>query len=159
MLIAANRTFRRSVTGRQPLYEDGGRGKWANPFFSCWIVGWLHPAAGDERVQVERPQPRSGEDADLDARGTGGTMGTPMNRNADRCAGGWPGWVCGSRAHLSIAASKEDQVGWEGLRSGGASHWGALGGARGYAAPAGAKGLLVVSMCQIASASRRARST
>ena len=33
-----------------------------------------HVAVGDERVQVERPQPRSGEDDDLDARGTGGTM-------------------------------------------------------------------------------------
>src|SRR5689334_25412151 len=32
-------------------------------------------------------------------------------------------------------------------------------GARDYAAPAGAKGRLVDSMCQIASASRRARST
>jgi hypothetical protein len=46
-----------------------------NPFFFCWLVGGLHPAAGDERVQVERPQPRSGEDDDLDARGTGCTMG------------------------------------------------------------------------------------
>ena len=52
-----------------------------------------------------------------------------------------------------------DQVGWEGLRSGGASQLRALYGARDSAAPAGAKGLLVVSMCQIASASRRARST
>jgi len=39
------------------------------------LVGGLHPAAGDERVQVERPQPRSGEDDDLDAGGTGGIMG------------------------------------------------------------------------------------
>jgi len=59
-----------------------------NPFFFCWLVGGLHPAAGDERVQVERPQPRSGEDDDLDARGTGGTMRTPMNRNGDRPARG-----------------------------------------------------------------------
>jgi hypothetical protein len=47
-----------------------------------FLGGWSanrHVAAGDERVQVERPQPRSGEDDDLDARGTGGTMGTPMN--------------------------------------------------------------------------------
>jgi hypothetical protein len=46
-----------------------------NPFFFCWLVGGLHPAAGDEWVRVERPQPRSGEDDDLDARGTGCTMG------------------------------------------------------------------------------------
>ena len=52
----------------EPLYEDGGRGKWAVRSFSGWLVGGLHPAAGDERVQVERPQPRSGEDDDLDAR-------------------------------------------------------------------------------------------
>jgi hypothetical protein len=31
------------------------------------LVGALCAAAGDERVQVERPQPRSGEDDDLDA--------------------------------------------------------------------------------------------
>ena len=41
----------------------------------------MHAAAGDERVQVERPQPRSGEDDDLDARGTGGTMGTLLARS------------------------------------------------------------------------------
>jgi len=52
-----------------------------SPFFFGWLVGGLHPAGGDERVQVERPQPRSGEDDDLDARGTGGIMATPMNRN------------------------------------------------------------------------------
>ena len=59
-----------------------------SPFFFGWLVGGLHPAGGDERVQVERPQPRSGEDDDLDARGAGGIMGTPMNRNGDRCARG-----------------------------------------------------------------------
>jgi len=32
-----------------------------------WLVVGGHVAAGDERVQVERPQPRSGEDDDLDA--------------------------------------------------------------------------------------------
>jgi hypothetical protein len=52
----------------------------------------------------------------------------------------------------------EDQVGWEGLRSGGAIQWRAVYAARGFAAPAGAKGWEVVSMYQIASASRRARS-
>ena len=52
----------------------------------------------------------------------------------------------------------EDQVGWEGLRSGSAIQCGAVYAARGFAAPAGAKGWLVVSMCQIASASWRARS-
>jgi len=73
---------------------------------------------------------------------------------------GWrPGGRSGSRAHLSIAASRGDQVGWEGLRSGGASQLGALYEARDSAAPAGAKGWLVDSMCQIASASLRARST
>ena len=33
------------------------------------------------RVQVERPQPRSGEDDDLDARGIGGMLETPMDGN------------------------------------------------------------------------------
>ena len=70
---------RRSLTGS--LYEDGGRGKWAIRSSSAgWSAGCIL-AAGDERVQVERPQPRSGEDDDLDARGTGGTMGAPMNRS------------------------------------------------------------------------------
>ena len=36
-------------------------------FFLGWLVVGGHVAAGDERVQVERPQPRSGEDDDLDA--------------------------------------------------------------------------------------------
>jgi hypothetical protein len=31
------------------------------------LVGGVWSAVGDERVQVERPQPRSGEDDDLDA--------------------------------------------------------------------------------------------
>src|SRR5690348_7102978 len=122
-----------------------------------WSAGGS--AVGDERVQVERPQPRSGEDDDLDARGTGGTMRGPSNGNGGRHRRGWPGRVSGSRAHLSIAASRGDQVGWEGLRSGGASQSRALYEARGCAAPAGAKGRLVESMCQIASARRRARST
>src|SRR6478752_8910804 len=81
------------------LYEDGGRGQEANPFFV--LGGWsaaCTPLPVMSGVQVERPQPRSGEDDDLDARGTGGTMGTPMNRNGDRRARRWPGWVCGSRA-------------------------------------------------------------
>jgi hypothetical protein len=43
------------------------------------LVGEWHVAAGGERVQVERPQPRSGEDDDLDARRTGGTMEVPGN--------------------------------------------------------------------------------
>jgi hypothetical protein len=77
--------------------------------------------------------------------------GTPIRR-------GSAGWVR-SRAHLSIASWWEDQIGSEGLRSGGAIQCGAVYAARGFAAPAGAKGLLVVSMYQIASASRRARST
>ncbi len=33
---------------------------------TCAASKW-HIAAGDERVQVERPQPRSGDDDDLDA--------------------------------------------------------------------------------------------
>jgi SulP family sulfate permease len=44
---------------------------------------------------------------------------------AEKRGGPGPGWRSGgrsgSRAHLSIAASTGDQVGWEGLRSGGAS--------------------------------------
>ena len=52
-----------------------------NPlFFLGRLVGEWHVAAGDEWVQVERPQPRSGENDDLDARGTGGTIDPPGNR-------------------------------------------------------------------------------
>src|SRR4051812_49916211 len=55
---------------------------------------------------------------------------------------------------------REDQVGSEGLRSGGASQGRAVYAARAvFVAPAGAKGLLSVSMCQIASVSLRAMST
>ena len=48
-----------------------GAGQENNSFFVLrrWSAG-LCAAVGDERVQVERPQPRSGED-DLEARGTG----------------------------------------------------------------------------------------
>jgi hypothetical protein len=78
------------LLGRQQnaLYEDGGRTQVGSVLFPARLVGGAEPAAGDERVQVERPQPRSGEDDDLDARGTGGTMRTPMNRNGDRPARG-----------------------------------------------------------------------
>ena len=142
------------------LYEDGGRTS-GQIRSSSWPVGRRAvPAAGDERVQVERPQPRSGEDDDLDARGTGGTMGAPRNRKGDRRAAGVAG-PHGREPRSSLYRRLEgaDQVGWEGLRSGGASHSGALYEARDCAAPAGAKGWLVDSMCQIASARRRARST
>src|SRR3954467_11925003 len=67
------------------------------------------------------------------------------------------GWGAGL---ISLSPPRrEDQVGWEGLRSGGAIQWRAVYAARGFAGPAGAKGWEVVSMYQIASASRRARST
>ena len=49
------------------LYEDGGRGKGKSAVLLGRLVGGWHVAAGEERVQVERPQPRSGEDDDLDA--------------------------------------------------------------------------------------------
>jgi len=59
----------------QSLSMKTGPGSRGKPVLCSWrLVGGLHAAAGDERVQVERPQPRSGEDDDLDARGTGGTM-------------------------------------------------------------------------------------
>ena len=61
-----------------------GAGAGGQSVLSGWLVGGLHLAAGDERVQVERPQPRSGEDDDLDARGTGGTMRTPGNQEGVR---------------------------------------------------------------------------
>src|SRR3954464_5415042 len=86
-------------------------------------------------------------------------MGQPAEKGDSGPA--WrSGGRSGSRAHLSIASSREDQVGWEGLRSGGASQGRAVYAARAVVvAPAGAKGLLVVSMCQIASVSLRAMST
>ena len=52
---------------RRSLSMKTGAGVKGNPYFLPRLVGGLHPAAGDERVQVERPQPRSGEDDDLDA--------------------------------------------------------------------------------------------
>src|SRR3954470_4390248 len=55
---------------------------------------------------------------------------------------------------------REDQAGWEGLRSGGASQSWAVYAARALCgAPAGAKGLVVLSIHQMASASLRAMST
>ena len=57
-------------------------------FFPGRLVGGGRVAVGEERVQVERPQPRSGEDDDLDARGSGGTMEAPGNRPFPR-----PRWV------------------------------------------------------------------
>jgi len=48
-----------------------------------------------EQAEAERVAvlviPDVGEDDDLDARGTGGTLGTPMNRNGDRRAPGVAG--------------------------------------------------------------------
>ncbi len=62
-----------------------------------------------------------------------------------------------SGAHLSIASWLEDKAGWEAAPV--AHLLGSRQAATGLVAPAGAKGWLRVSMCQIASASRRARST
>src|SRR3954453_3178081 len=94
----------------------------------------------------------------------------------DEPAAGWPGRGRGGVVHpvhgrggarsgrqgaglISLSPPRrEDQVGWEGLRSGGAIQCGAVYAARGFAAPAGAKGWLVVSIPQITSASLRARS-
>src|SRR3954453_16961986 len=113
-----------------------------------------------ERVQVERPQPRSGED---DRPGPARARWHDDRPRGDRSA--LPGAVGTGEVEgepgssLSRLLKREDQVGWEGLRSGGAIQWRAVYAARGFAAPAGAKGWEVVSMYQIASASRRARST
>jgi hypothetical protein len=63
-----------------------------------------------------------------------------------------------SWAHLSIASCWEDKAGWE-ARSGSASPLGDRHAVMGAVALAGANGRSSVSMCQIASASRRARST
>lgn len=65
-------------------------------------------------------------------------------------------WLVSS-AHLSIASLLEDKAGWEVAPV--AHLLGSRQAATGLVAPAGAKGWLRVSMCQIASASRRARST
>src|SRR3954452_1660501 len=82
-----------------------------------------------------------------------GRQGLRSRRGGDR-PGGW------GAALISLSPPRrEDQIGWEGLRSGSAIQWRAVYAARGFAAPAGAKGLFVVSMYQITSASRRARST
>ena len=100
--------------------------------------------------------------------------GTPPTQAANRppalYEGGWVvkwvrdrwSWAAGvswglSGAHLSIASWWEDRVVWEPLR------WRisvrAVYAARAGVAPAGAKGWFRVSMCQIASARRRAMST
>jgi hypothetical protein len=70
---------------------------------------------------------------------------------------GWvPRWWVSSWAHLSIASSREDKADWSSLR------WRISlkdrQAARGSVAPLGAKGCSRVSMCQIASVRRRARS-
>jgi hypothetical protein len=68
-------------------------------------------------------------------------------------------WLCGlSGAHLSIA-SWVGRIRLDGRLAPVAHLLRGRQAARGHVAPAGAKGWLRVSMCQIASASRRARST
>ena len=135
-----------------------GPGQEGKPVLRSWrLVGGLQAAAGDERVEVERPQPRSGEDDDLDARGTGGTM---KRRKPGGCQA-IPG-VAGPGAReprSSLYRRLDGRTMWmEGFAP--VAHLiGALCQARDYAAPAGAKGLFVDSMCQIASDSRRAKST
>src|SRR4051794_38341076 len=114
------------------------------------------------RVQVERPQPRSGKDERPGRARARRQDGRPRRKAWLRDAAPWWGATgrLGSRAHLSIASSREDQVGSEGLRSGGASQGRAVYAARAVVvAPAGAKGWWVVSMCQMASVSLRAMST
>ena len=103
------------LRGRQQnaLYEDGGRGKGESVVSA---VGWSASCAAlpvDEQVQVERPQPRSGEDVDLDARGTGGTMGTPLNQKglAWRFGGGRAG--CEGAALISLSPPRR-RTRWDG---------------------------------------------
>src|SRR4051812_33260891 len=99
---------------------------------------------------------------DLEARRVGGKMtcrrgGTPGSRG--QRGGDRPGGQGAGLTSLSPPRG-EDQVGSEGLRSGGASQGRAVYAARAVVvAPAGAKGLLAVSMCRIASVSLRAMST
>lgn len=64
----------------------------------------------------------------------------------------------GAGAHLSIACSMQDQVGGR-VRFGGRNCKRGRQAARSDVAPAGANGYWVVSMCQMASARRRAMST
>ena len=95
------------------------------------VVGGWHVAAGDERVQVERPQPRSGEDDDLDARGTGGTMEAPGNRGG----GSGPGVVAGLgvwEPRSSLYRRLEGRTRWDGRGFAPVAHLssGALYGAR-----------------------------
>src|SRR5215207_6892022 len=75
---------------------------------------------------------------------------------------GWSWRACGlvvsTWAHLSIASWWEDKAGWE-ARSGSASPSRDRHAVMGAGAPAGANGRLWVSMCQMALARRRARST
>jgi hypothetical protein len=111
------------------------------------------------RVQVERPQPRSGED-DRPGRARRRRQDVRPRRVGLQEAGSGGDRPDGRGAGLiSLSPPRgEAQVGWEGLRSGGANYSGAVYAARGFAAPAGAKGWAAVSMYQIASASRRVRS-
>ena len=86
-------------------------------------------------------------------------MEAPGNRSFTLDSGVAERGVGEPRSSLYRRLDGADHVGWEGLRSGSASHSRALYEARDSAAPAGAKGRLVESMCQIASERRRARST
>src|SRR3954469_19106094 len=91
--------------------------------------------------------------------GTRDNLGRVSCSGHSRCGGDRPGgWGAGL---ISLSPPRgEDQVGSEGLCSGGASQGRAVYAARAVVvAPAGAKGLLAVSMCRIASVSLRAMST
>src|SRR3954470_2404141 len=154
----AHPTGRRARATRT-LYEDGGRSQ------RVLVRPFLFAARGDGR--------RGGA-------GPGGAPAAAQRRGRttwarDETAAAWPsrrrgaGWFSapgGARSGrwgaglISLSPPRrEDLVGWEGLRSGGASQSWAVYAARALCgAPAGAKGLSVVSIHQIASASLRAMS-
>jgi hypothetical protein len=144
----------------QSLYEAGGRGQDAN-----FAVSWV--AARRMGALLSGMSGPGGAPAAAQRRGR--RPGRARNRRHDESAGeperarvSGGGRASGRGAALiSLSPPQGARTRWDGRGFAPVAQLirGPSTGARDYAAPAGAKGLLVVSMCQIASASRRARST
>src|SRR3954467_11110280 len=114
-----------------------------------WAVGCRSGSGWSARSRAAaRP-------TDLDARGSDGRMTGRGGRGSAGIPIRWGSAGRTGSALISLSPPRrEDQVGWEGLRFGFAIQWRAVYAARDLAAPAGAKGWLVVSLYQIASSSR-----
>src|SRR3954470_16156393 len=155
----AHPTGRRARATRT-LYEDGGRSQ------RVLVRPFLFAARGDGRRGGAGP---GGAPAAAQRRGR--TTWTRDEAPADFVAcregdgpGGPRGGARGVGRGAALISLSPPQTGGPGGMGGASLRWrnsvdGPQRGARDLPAPAGAKGWLVDSMCQIASASRRARST